>query len=461
MAETKISKQKASELAQKMVESFIGETQDKEITTFTEFSSGTKKIIIPETMSKLEASLELKKQHEEEETTYDAIKIFEEWHYKDTLVAIKKATERTFGWMHGVSKSSFFGKSNPKEIQVQTNLINGVVVEEQCFLGSFVISPWDEADGDVGVSNGFGYIKLEVKKKFRKKVDEYFSEITKILQEESIYKGKSLKYTDGEFQFIEPMVNPHIVLNREEELVIDNFIIKKLGRFKKQTVLFTGPYGTGKTESAMRIGTEAVKKNITFVYCKNPNDFSKLLVTMRNYLPGIIFLEDIESVGGGEKRDGKMNDLLNTLDGVETKGAQLLTIFTTNHEKRINKALRRPGRIDIIVSFAFCTEDTIQKIMQAKFKGVQGADSLDYEYLSKVCPKVQGAVIAAICDRALDLAEYTNGGEITNEIVESSKVSMQYQIDFMAEDPEIIESPAERVYGTLMQGIRENIADLI
>jgi ATP-dependent 26S proteasome regulatory subunit len=182
---------------------------------------------------------------------------------------------------------------------------------------------------------------------------------------------------------------------------------------------------------------------------------------MRNYLPGIIFLEDIESVGGGEKRDGKMNDLLNTLDGVETKGAQLLTIFTTNHEKRINKALRRPGRIDIIVSFAFCTEDTIQKIMQAKFKGVQGADSLDYEYLSKVCPKVQGAVIAAICDRALDLAEYTNGGEITNEIVESSKVSMQYQIDFMAEDPEIIESPAERVYGTLMQGIRDNIADLI
>jgi hypothetical protein len=83
MTETKISKQKASELAQKMVESFIGETQDKEITTSTEFSSGTKKIIIPETMSKLEASLELKKQHEEEETTYDAIKIFEDNEYDE------------------------------------------------------------------------------------------------------------------------------------------------------------------------------------------------------------------------------------------------------------------------------------------------------------------------------------------------------------------------------------------
>lgn len=462
MSETKISKQKAFELAQKMVESFAGETQDKEITTTAEFSTETKKIIIPETMSKLEASLELRKQHEEEETTYDAIKIFEEWHYKDVLVAIKKATERTFGWMHGVSKASFFGKSNPKEIQIQVNLINGVSIEEQCFLGTFVITPFDEAEGSVGVQNsGEAYIKLEVKKKFRKKVDEYFSAIEKILREESIYRGKSLKYVEGEFQFIEPKVNPHIVLNRDEELVIDNFIIKKLGRFKKQTVLFTGPYGTGKTESAMRIGAEAVKKGITFVYCKNPNDFAKLLVTMRNYLPGIIFLEDIESVGGGEKRDGKMNDLLNTLDGVETKGSQLLTIFTTNHEKRINKALRRPGRIDIIVSFSFCTEETIQKIMQAKFKGVDGSESLDYEYLSKVCPKVQGAVIAAICDRALDLAEYTNGGEITTEIVESSKVSMQYQIDFMAEDPEIIESPAEKVYNTLVQGITNAIVEAI
>ena len=54
-----------------------------------------------------------------------------------------------------------------------------------------------------------------------------------------------------------------------------------------------------------------------------------------------------------------------------------------------------------------------------------------------------------------------NDGEITTEIVESSKVSMQYQIDFMAEDPEVIESPAEKVYGTLIQGIKDAVVEII
>jgi len=432
---------------------------DKEITTVTEVSAATNKIILPEGMSKLAASEELKKQHQEEESLYDAVKKFDNWHRNDVMVAIKRATEQTFGWMHAVTTWSWFGPNRPKEIEVQVDLKGGVPQFTQCFSGDFVLTPWDEAKGSVGVtSDGAAYIKLSVKKKFRSKVNEYFRLIEQLLQTDSIYKGKCLKYENGDFSFIEPLPNPTVILNKEEEMVVSNFIINKLGRMKKTTVLFTGSYGTGKTETAMRIGAIAShSKKLTFIYNKNPEEFTKLLVVARNYMPAVIFMEDVENIGGGEARDTRMNDLLNTLDGVETKGSDLLTIFTTNHEKKINKALRRPGRIDLIVDFKFPEKETVQKIYQAKFNRLPGADELNYADLAEKTPYVQGAVIAAIADRAIDQTEYVLDNRITDEVVEASITSMQFQINFMKEDPENTKSEGDQ----LLDIINSNVAKVV
>lgn len=434
---------------------------DKEITTVTEFSKETNKIILPEGMSKLEASKELEKQHEEEETLYDAIKEFSAWHANDVLVAIKKATEKTFGWMHGVTKWTFFGPIRPKELEVQVDLKNGKAEFTQCFFGNFVITPWDEAEGVVNVNNGVCMIKLEVKKKYRQKINEYFREIENILHTESIYKGKCLKYEAGDFKFIEPIPNPTVILNEEEGRVVDDFIVRKLGRFDKYTALFTGPYGTGKTETAMMIGAKASEKGNTFIYCKNPEEFPKLLVAMRNYLPGCVFLEDVESIGGGENRDTKMNDLLNTLDGIETKGQQLLTIFTTNHEKKINKALRRPGRIDLIVSFGFCLPETVEKIYKKKFENLKGVEDLDWDRIVEATPHAQGAVIAAISDRAVDYVTYSEDQTVTTSIVLSSISSMKYQIEFMKEDPENTETREEKIVSNLTSAIADKVKEAL
>ena len=315
-----------------------GMIQDKEITTVTEFSKETNKIILPEGMSKLDAAKELEKQYEEEETLYDAIKEFPAWHSNDVLVAVKKATERTFGWMHGVTQWTFFGPNRPKEIEVQIDLKNGEPSYTQCFFGNFVVTPWDEAEGNVYV-NGAGVcgVKLEVKKKFRAKINEYFREIENILKKESIYKGKCLKYEGGNFHFIEPSVNPHVVLNA--------------------------------------------------------------------------------------------------------------------------KALRRPGRIDLIVRFEFSEPEAVKKIYRKKFDGLNGVEELDYEHLAEITPHVQGAVIAAIADRAVDYANNTGNGTITNRIVEASIASMEYQIEFMKEDPENTETREQKIVNNLADVISEKTAE--
>ena len=66
--------------------------------------------------------------------------------------------------------------------------------------------------------------------------------------------------------------------------------------------------------------------------------------------------------------------LLNLLDGVvETPGR--IIIMTSNYPERLDKALIRPGRIDLILRFGYCTLDVINEMFQSFYEDV----SLEFE----------------------------------------------------------------------------------
>lgn len=204
----------------------------------------------------------------------------------------------------------------------------------------------------------------------------------------------------------------------------------------------------------MRIGREANKKGITFIYCKDGSQFSNLLNTAKQYQPAVIFLEDIDEIGGGEDRDASMNDILNTLDGVQTKGNTITTIFTTNHEQRINKALRRPGRIDVVMKFDKCNANTIKKIYERLFVGFKGFNDLDIDLLVNETPVAQGAIIAEIVERSKRIAESLEG-KLTNEIVLTAITSMKDHIEFMEADPEKTVNPKILAIETIAKAVVE------
>jgi ATP-dependent 26S proteasome regulatory subunit len=159
-----------------------------------------------------------------------------------------------------------------------------------------------------------------------------------------------------------------------------------------------------------------------------------LLKQAVNYQPCIVFLEDVDEIGSGSKRDADMNRILNTLDGVQTKGNNLTVIFTTNHEKRINPALRRPGRIDLVINFGNPNKESVQKIYHAYFDGLPGADKLDYVGLAQRTEDCPGAVIAEIAKRAFKLC--TKHGETSDDRVKAAIDSMKHHLALMREDVE-------------------------
>lgn len=414
---------------------------DKEVKNIkTIFSDTDDAIIIPKKMTRLEAAKELELQHAEEEKIVDKVKIFEGWAYNDALVAIMRVSRESFGWINGKSKFGFFGDEiRPMEVKIQTD----VEEWEDCFSGDFQIAAWDKALASVGTTGRLphiqAYLKIISKRKFGERIDEFFNAVEKELRDNSIYKGKCLMWgVDNGFSFIENRGTDDIVLNKNEQLVLDNFIIKPLlsGKKEKRGILFAGPYGTGKTETALKLGRMANIDGQTFIYCKDRN-MAQVLDIAKHYQPSIVFVEDIDEMTSGD-RDEAVNDLLNTIDGIQTKGQGLTLIMTTNHKEKINQAFRRPGRIDVVLNFDLPNKDTISR-MYRKF--LKDAPGLDYQSLADKTPEVQGAVVKEIANRAILSVE--EGETLSDKHIEMSIELTQMQIDFMKEPAIVKESSVD------------------
>jgi transitional endoplasmic reticulum ATPase len=427
-------------------------TKDREVENVSTVHSDVETILIPTRMTKLQAAEELRLQHEEEEKVVEKVRIFEHWDPRDAIVAAMRVANQTFGWINAKPTQDMFGNEiQPKQIKVQTD----VNEHEDCFRGQFVAAAWDKARIDIDVNGRHSrcMIIVEGKRKFSERVDAFFDAIEEELKNNSIYKGKTLMWSSDEgFNFIENKGTEDIILNENEQLVLDNFIIKPLKQADvgKRGVLFTGPYGTGKTETALKIGRIANEEGQTFIYVKDRN-LAEALDVAKNYQPAVIFIEDIDEMTSGDRSEA-INDLLNTIDGIQTKGQPLTLLMTTNHQEKINSAFRRPGRIDVILNFALPTKETVAKM----YERFLGGAKLNYKKLAEATPEVQGAVIKEIANRAL--LSVDEGKEIKDKNVLTSIELTRMQVDFMKEEHKVEEPSIDK---QLTKMLKEVVVDPI
>ena len=193
-------------------------------------------------------------------------------------------------------------------------------------------------------------------------------------------------------------------------------LFESLGIAQPKGVLMYGPPGTGKTLLARAVahhtdctfirvsGGELVQKYIG----EGSRMVRELFVMAREHSPSIIFMDEIDSIGGA-RQDGEsggdsevqrtMLELLNQLDGFEATN-QIKVIMATNRLDILDPALLRPGRIDRKIEFPNPTEDSrvdILKIHSRKMNLVRGID------LKKIASKMGGASGAeskAVCTEA-------------------------------------------------------------
>lgn len=296
--------------------------------------------------------------------------------------ALMQALKNIYGWISPQPTPGFFGPTPPNMV--------GLEVAP----GQFVQVVW----GDMGLPGVEGHISTGatekdgmprfviggvVKQKFMAQVRAIAEETRRIAKDNSIYKGKSVRMAtddDGDVNWSQGLKFLDVSKVNEDELVhpdatmeqveVNLFTpIEKTEMCRKykiplsRKILFEGPYGTGKTITAYVAAKKAVANGWTFIYLDRVAGIKDALLFAKQYAPAVVFAEDIDRIMDGE-RDSDTDDVLNTIDGVDTKGYEILTIFTTNEINKIHQAMLRPGRLDAVISVRAPDQKAAEKLIR-------------------------------------------------------------------------------------------------
>ncbi|MCD4841939.1 MAG: proteasome-activating nucleotidase [Methanosarcinales archaeon] len=181
-------------------------------------------------------------------------------------------------------------------------------------------------------------------------------------------------------------------------------------------VLLYGPPGSGKTLIAKAVASRA---NATFLRMSGSELVQKyvgegarlvrdVFQMAREKAPCIIFIDEIDAVGGHRTHDGTtgsaevnrtMVQLLSELDGFEERG-EVKIIAATNRIDLLDPALLRPGRFDRIIEIPMPDEKGRLEIFKIHTRNMALDNDVDLDKMVKMTNDLSGADIKAIVTEA-------------------------------------------------------------
>lgn len=288
----------------------------------------------------------------------------------DGARALAMAVKEVFGFTELQTVHKWWGDVPPTMISVP---IAPGGVSEQIPWGRMSFSGIEgHVDTQCGDDKPEFILTGEVAKRDLPVIDELVRSIQTILDERSIYRGRavkldfSFKREDRGFhpvndapQFLDvrlvdpsQLILPDEIANRVNASIFTPIMKREACRSRnipgKRGVLLAGTYGVGKSLAALVTAHLSEAHQTTFLLVRDASDLSDAIEVARLYQPCVVFCEDIDRAISGE-RSVEMDEILNTIDGIESKTTDIMVVLTTNHLDQINPAMLRPGRIDDVI----------------------------------------------------------------------------------------------------------------
>jgi cell division protease FtsH len=164
----------------------------------------------------------------------------------------------------------------------------------------------------------------------------------------------------------------------------------------------------------------------------------------RKLSPSLVLIEDIDTVGGMDRRaiedDGSLGSLLEILEGIEPN-TKVITVVTTNYPQHLDEALRnRPGRIDVFITIEVPNREQRRQMLKGMTSNVKLAADIDWDELVKLTKGMTGAYLREVVasailtftfnspdeDIILDNESLIDACKQSRERMEKSKVDITY-----------------------------------
>jgi transitional endoplasmic reticulum ATPase len=378
----------------------------------------------------------------------------------DGAYALEQVLRKKFGWAAAEATPTFFGKNPPQMIAIEI----GPGKVHNVPWGRFSMPTITEGfvQCDANKKNGLLCFALvaQIKRKDEETIKSLFKEVRDYLKTNSIYRGQAIKirFTDDDgdkLSMPEPkfmrtddvdealMVYPEEV---ENSINVNLFTpitrhadLKANGIPIKRGVLLGGKYGTGKTLAAKVAAKRAVESGVTFIYVGRADELADAVSFAKQYQEpaAAIFCEDIDRSLNGE-RTVEMDDILNIIDGIDTKSANMMVILTSNHLENINPAMLRPGRLDAVIEVAEPDGPAVEKLLRV-YAGDRLAKDTDLHKVGELLSGTIPAVIAEVVKRAkLSQLSLQKPGERVKMLTEAALIeaasTMQGQLRLLNKD---------------------------
>ncbi|KAJ2133392.1 26S proteasome subunit rpt4 [Coemansia sp. RSA 1807] len=199
-----------------------------------------------------------------------------------------------------------------------------------------------------------------------------------------------------------PLMNPELFL--------------RVGVNPPKGVLLYGPPGTGKTLLAKVVAnsleTNFLKVVSSAIVDKYIGESSRIVREMfgyaRDHEPCIIFMDEIDAIGGRRFSEGTSADreiqrtlmeLLNQMDGFDSLG-KIKMIMATNRPDTLDPALLRPGRLDRKIEIPLPNEQGRTEILKIHAASIAKHGEIDYEAIVKLSDGFNGADLRNVCTEA-------------------------------------------------------------
>lgn len=439
-------------------------------------------LLLPEKMT-AKAAIEVLKREMEYEA--EAVKIVARipgfvW---DGALALSEAIRQQFGYSHQQSQTieGFFGSWKvPPSLQTIA-----------CGVDETTLVPWGQIalpgiEGNIVTQVGkdeFGRVVLVITATtthaHEKQIQALFALTKRLVREKSIYRGKAISIAFAKHQrdsdkdepelypipvvsFMRLSPNPPIFSARLERAldvavmtpIRHTSAVRSAGIPLKRGVLLAGAYGTGKTLAAAEIARVCSASGWTFIYIQEVSELSHAIRFATAYQPAVVFAEDVDRAAGRD-RDASVNTLLNTLDGIDSKATEVMVVLTSNHPEQLSPAMRRPGRIDVILEISTPDAEAVGRLI----RWYSGTMVPSTEHLGDVGELLAGqipAVIREVVERSKLAAIARDGiGDtlIASDLMEAATILLAEQRLFRVPEVDGHTALLNRVAGHLTESL--------
>ena len=432
--------------------------EEKKVARKVDVEFHGEKVVLPEDMSYEEALEAIARQRDEESQVININEVINAFPM-DGVIAFQKALKEIYGWANLKPTEGFFGKTPPTLVAVDIAY------------GETIQVPWGSVTVpkiDGSLSTGWGTnekgvpvfrLHASIKKKDQKAFTALVLKIREILARESIYRGQAIKLnfrdTDGERQaefspsfapkFIDmtkhagqkivyPAVTKALIQSNLLNPVIHAEKCRKHGIPLKRGVLLEGRYGTGKTLTAHQLAQTCIDHNWTFLYLEDVRDLDMAVAFAKLYSPCVLFAEDVDRTMPNGPRTPEIDKVLNTLDGIESKHLDVLTVLTTNHVGNIHPGFLRPGRIDSVIQIM--PPDDAAMVELIRYYGGDLIEGTDEEFTKslKGLRSTNAAFVREAVEKAKLSAISSEDLKITPHDIEVAVASMKTHLALVCPD---------------------------